>query len=118
VKKETVAAVGGRDNLVGLWYFIRQHLFSRSRPIIPQLEAWIPGCGARLVRPPYQFSIYDTFATQSPQQILNLYQTFMSWPEFSHSSFLTAVEKFASRVDEDEHREQKSKSSARGRDKV
>lgn len=37
----------GRDNLVHFWYFVRQHLYSRKKAVIAELEGWIPGCGAR-----------------------------------------------------------------------
>ncbi|KAL9899659.1 mitochondrial transcription factor B2 [Glossina fuscipes fuscipes] len=37
------------EDLPALWYFVTQNCISRRNRIIPNLEKWIPGCGARLV---------------------------------------------------------------------
>jgi len=87
----------GRDHLVALWYFIRHHLYSRKTCVIPQLEQWIPGCGPRLIR--QGFTIYTQFGSLTPPEILDVFLQFTSWPEYQSSSFLTAVEKFQTKMD-------------------
>uniref|UniRef100_A0A1B0FHF6 rRNA adenine N(6)-methyltransferase n=1 Tax=Glossina morsitans morsitans TaxID=37546 RepID=A0A1B0FHF6_GLOMM len=37
------------EDLRALWYFVTQNCISRRNRIIPNLEKWIPGCGARLL---------------------------------------------------------------------
>lgn len=87
----------GKDNLFTFWYFIRQHLYARTSRVIPELERWIPGCGVKLIK--QGFTIFTQFGTLNPDQLLDLYLQFTSWPEFANSSFLNAVEKFQTRLE-------------------
>ncbi|CAL8139750.1 unnamed protein product [Orchesella dallaii] len=94
---EEAANLIGRENLFAYWYFVREHLYARTNRIIPELEKWCPGCGRRLIR--QGFDIYSIFGELTPDEILKLYLQFVSWPEFSYSSFLNAVEKFQTRIE-------------------
>lgn len=87
----------GKDNLFTYWYFIRQHLYARTSRVIPELERWVPGCGVKLIK--QGFTIFSQFGTLHPEQLLDLYLQFTSWPEFTNSSFLNAVEKFQTRLE-------------------
>lgn len=87
----------GKENLFPYWYFVRHHLFSRTMRVIPELERWIPGCGVKLIK--QGFNIYSQFGEMSPQEVLNLYLEFTSWPEFAGSSYLSAVEKYQTRLE-------------------
>lgn len=96
VNEENLERIG-KENLFAYWYFVRHHLHARSNRIIPELENWIPGCGIRLIK--QGFTIYSQFGALQPAEILNLYLQFVSWPEFSNSSFLTAMEKYQTRIE-------------------
>ncbi|KAG5684931.1 hypothetical protein PVAND_014139 [Polypedilum vanderplanki] len=37
------------QDLPALWFFVRQHLTSRTKTVIPTIERWIPGSGPRLI---------------------------------------------------------------------
>jgi len=102
VNQETLRVLG-RDNLLPFWYFVRQHLVSRRKPIIVQLESWIPGCGPRLIRE--GFTIYTSFGDLTPSEILKVFLTFISWPEFLYCSFLNAMDKYQAKAEAAEDEE-------------
>ncbi|CAG0889796.1 unnamed protein product [Darwinula stevensoni] len=77
------------EQLQELTFFVSHHLQSRTSPIIPALEKWIPGCGPRLIIK--GMTIYSRFGDLTPGEILDLYKEFSSWPEYQHSTFRAAV---------------------------
>ncbi|GLV43499.1 mitochondrial transcription factor B2 [Carabus blaptoides fortunei] len=92
------------DRLQHIWYFVRHMMLSRRHRVIPNLEKWIPGCGTKLILAnsssnlKKNVNIYpdlDIF-TQTGQltasQILNMYNDFSSYPEYSESSFIASME--------------------------
>ncbi|BFF92756.1 dimethyladenosine transferase 2 mitochondrial [Drosophila madeirensis] len=58
------------QDLVALWFFIKQNYVSRRNRIIPNLEKWVPGCGPRLIINPHASEpITPTYPDESPQQL-------------------------------------------------
>ncbi|XP_015120687.1 dimethyladenosine transferase 2, mitochondrial [Diachasma alloeum] len=79
-----------RSDAIIFYYFLSIHMKTRNTRIIPVLEKWIPGCGPRLIREDYD--IYSTFDELNSEQLLQLFKTFKSWPEYETSPFINFVE--------------------------
>ncbi|KAK2581704.1 hypothetical protein KPH14_002191 [Odynerus spinipes] len=75
--------------LLPFWYFIKHHITSNKRRLIPELEKWIPGCGVRLIAKDY--NIFTQFIDLKPCEVLDIYKEFESWPEYKTSLFLSSV---------------------------
>ena len=86
-----------KENLFSFYFFVRHNLFSRRCRVIPNLEKFVPDCGPRLIRK--GFTIFTHFGELSPEQILELYLEFSSWPELEFSSFGTAAENLRSKFE-------------------
>ncbi|XP_012275673.1 dimethyladenosine transferase 2, mitochondrial [Orussus abietinus] len=74
------------QNCLCLWYFLRHHLMARKNRIIPELEKWVPGCGPYLIAKGHD--IFTEFGDLTPDKLLELYKTFVSWPESENTSFM------------------------------
>ncbi|KYM97609.1 PREDICTED: dimethyladenosine transferase 2, mitochondrial isoform X2 [Cyphomyrmex costatus] len=70
-------------------YFVRHHMQKRRTRVIPSLEKWIPDCGIRLIAKDY--TIYTQFGDLTPEQILELFKEFKSWPEYKESHFIDSM---------------------------
>ncbi|XP_022216047.1 dimethyladenosine transferase 2, mitochondrial [Drosophila obscura] len=58
------------QDLVALWFFVKQNYVSRRNRIIPNLEKWVPGCGPRLIiNPQASEPILPTYPDESPQKL-------------------------------------------------
>ncbi|KAK0182839.1 hypothetical protein PV327_000933 [Microctonus hyperodae] len=71
-------------------HFLAIHLKRADIRIIPALEKWIPDCGPRLIK--LNFHIFTKFSELSPTEMLNLFKTFQSWPEYKTSVFSDIIE--------------------------
>lgn len=78
-----------KNQLLPYWYFVKHHITSKTRRVIPDLEKWIPGCGLRLIIKDY--NIFTQFVDLEPHEILNLYKEFASWPEYETCLFLPST---------------------------
>ncbi|XP_047369332.1 dimethyladenosine transferase 2, mitochondrial [Vespa velutina] len=75
--------------IISYWYFVKYHLKSKEQRVIPELEKWIPGCGIRLIQKNY--NIFTRFVDLTPLEFLDLYEEFVSWPEYENCLFLTSA---------------------------
>ncbi|EDW28027.1 GL27200 [Drosophila persimilis] len=58
------------QDLIALWFFIKQNMVSRRNRIIPNLEKWVPGCGPRLIINPHASEpISPTYPDESPLKL-------------------------------------------------
>lgn len=89
-RKDLYVNVAPPEKLRQLWFFVRHHLRSRNSRLISEMEQWIPGCGIRLILEGY--NIFTEIGELSPQEILHVYKSFISWPEFQVCSFLSNME--------------------------
>ncbi|CAG7837989.1 unnamed protein product [Allacma fusca] len=85
----------GRENFIGFLFFIKTNLHRRTFSVIAQLEQFVPSCGLKLIRE--GFTIFTTFGSLTPPQILELYLDFISLPEIENSAFLELLETFQNR---------------------
>lgn len=51
---------------------------------------WIPGCGPRLISE--GLTIFTEFGDLTPSELLNVFNCFVSWPEFNSCPFLASME--------------------------
>ncbi|XP_021934048.1 dimethyladenosine transferase 2, mitochondrial isoform X2 [Zootermopsis nevadensis] len=89
-RRDFFRTVVSADQLQPLWFFVRHHLRSRKNRVIPQLEKWIPGCGPRIIMD--GMTIFTEFGDLTPQEILSVFQKFVSWPEYPECPFLASME--------------------------
>nr|CAD7394707.1 unnamed protein product [Timema cristinae] len=89
-RRDLFENIGPANNLQPLWYFVRHHMTSRRKRIIPELERWIPNCGPRLIM--RGINIFTEFGDLTPHEILLIFQDFLSWPEYPMCTFPASVE--------------------------
>nr|CAD7425591.1 unnamed protein product [Timema monikensis] len=89
-RRDLFENIGPANNLQPLWYFVRHHMTSRRKRIIPELERWIPNCGPRLIM--RGINIFTEFGDLTPHEILLIFQDFSSWPEYPMCTFPASVE--------------------------
>ncbi|KAL1123557.1 hypothetical protein AAG570_002634 [Ranatra chinensis] len=80
------------------WYFVNHNLTSKRLRVIAQLERWVPGCGPRLIGR-FGMTIFTEFMDLTPQDILELFLEFTSWPEYTSCPFLPAMESLLIKLD-------------------
>ena len=51
---------------------------------------WVPGCGPRLIA--LGHGVFSPFRELEPEQLLEMFLEFSSWPEYAACSFHTAVQ--------------------------
>nr|CAD7572375.1 unnamed protein product [Timema californicum] len=89
-RRDIFESIGPANKLQPLWYFVRHHMTSRRKKIIPELEYWIPNCGPRLIMK--GINIFTEFGDLTPHEILLIFQYFSSWPEYPMCSFQASME--------------------------
>ncbi|CAG2057133.1 unnamed protein product, partial [Timema podura] len=89
-RRDIFESLGSTNNLQPLWYFVRHHMTSRRKRIIPELERWIPNCGPRLIM--RGINIFTEFGDLTPHEILLIFQDFLSWPEYPMCTFPASME--------------------------
>nr|CAD7199248.1 unnamed protein product [Timema douglasi] len=89
-RRDIFESIGPVNKLQPLWYFVRHHMTSRRKRIIPELEYWIPNCGPRLIMK--GINIFTEFGDLTPHEILLIFQYFSSWPEYPMCSFQASME--------------------------
>nr|CAD7457563.1 unnamed protein product [Timema tahoe] len=89
-RRDIFESLGSANNLQPLWYFVRHHMTSRRKRIIPELERWIPNCGPRLIM--RGINIFTEFGDLTPHEILLIFQDFLSWPEYPMCTFPASME--------------------------
>ncbi|XP_054258110.1 dimethyladenosine transferase 2, mitochondrial [Macrosteles quadrilineatus] len=80
------------DLLRNFLYFVKFMMRKQSASLIDLMERWVPGCGVRLITRGY--TIYTDCGSLTPDEYLEIFLEFTSWPEFSSSSFILSAESF------------------------
>lgn len=87
--KIDIYSIFSQEDWIIFWYFLRHIMYKRCNRVIPELEKWIPGCGIRLIAKNY--TIYMRIGDLTPEQLVDLFKEFKSWPEYKTCSFLTSM---------------------------
>ena len=88
-------------------FFVRQAMYRKSGHVIPFFEKYFPNCGIRLIR--IGIPLYSRFSELTPGDFVTIFNEFISWPEYSTSTFKMASASFAEEVDTDEEEEEVDK---------
>ncbi|XP_023242762.1 dimethyladenosine transferase 2, mitochondrial-like isoform X1 [Centruroides sculpturatus] len=81
-------------------YFVRFNLAVRKSLILPALERLIPDCGPHFIK--YGLAIYTRFGDVTPEQILDIFNIFISLPGYNDGLFKDLFSDELSRKHQDE----------------
>ncbi|KAL7297279.1 hypothetical protein TKK_0009679 [Trichogramma kaykai] len=87
--KKNVYDILDKEDWKGFWFFLKHCMRSKKSRVVMEVEKLISGCGERLVEKDYD--ICTTFKELPPQKLLELFQTFKSWPEYDENLFIPSL---------------------------
>ncbi|KAJ8932073.1 hypothetical protein NQ314_014975 [Rhamnusium bicolor] len=87
------------QNLLPLFYFVRQFYGKGTNRVIPTIEKWVPGCGLNIILPKLKhadyfenINIFTKFRELTPEQILSVFKEMVNYPAYSGSPCTAMIE--------------------------
>ncbi|XP_064621623.1 dimethyladenosine transferase 2, mitochondrial-like [Lineus longissimus] len=66
-------------------FFLKEMLVKKTARLIPNVDTWFPGRGLDLIKSGYAMT--DTVRDTTPDDLLKVFETMLTWPELHSSSF-------------------------------
>ncbi|CAG9821004.1 unnamed protein product [Phaedon cochleariae] len=87
------------EQLLPLYFFIRQFYGKGNKKIIPTIEKWVPDCGRNIIVPTLDhemyfenINIFTRFRELTPTQILSIFMEMVNNPTYKGSPFTAMIE--------------------------